>query len=53
MNRTGTHYAAKTSCIAAAVLIRPHETGPFETGVFRAIFRWLGGTETDEGEQVF
>ena len=35
------------------MLIRPHETGPFETGVFRVIIPWLGGAEDDEGEQVF
>ncbi len=34
-------------------MIRPHETGPFETGVFRVIIPWLGGAEDDEGEQVF
>lgn len=34
-------------------MIRPHETGPFEIGVFRVIIPWLGGAEDHEGEQVF
>lgn len=32
-------------------MIRPHETGPFETGVFRVIIPWLGGAEDEKASK--